>query len=152
MPLLGGLMRRCRRRGMAAPVLVVGGVLGFLEGDRRGSPGTQKLRVLLAQQANVLAALPKSVHLGARWRAEGDLRRGYREGPFEIDYGAPSTRKRGRQDLVVTNFSFSSRAVGSVREDTNQSIITVMIDSGFDSCMQRRRAHRRRDGKGIENT
>jgi putative transposase len=60
------LLRDCRRRGMTAPVLAVGdGALGFWKAVREVFPDTRAQRCWWHKQANVLAALPKSVHLGA---------------------------------------------------------------------------------------
>jgi putative transposase len=60
------LLRDCRRRGMTAPVLAIGdGSLGFWKALREVFPDTREQRCWWHKQANVLAALPKSVHPGA---------------------------------------------------------------------------------------
>jgi len=60
------LLRSCRRRGMAAPVLAVGdGALGFWKAVRDVFPDTKEQRCWFHKSANVLAALPKSAHPGA---------------------------------------------------------------------------------------
>lgn len=60
------LLRSCRRRGMAAPVLAVGdGALGFWKALREVFPETREQRCWFHKQSNVLAALPKSAHTGA---------------------------------------------------------------------------------------
>ena len=60
------LLRDCRRRGMAAPVLAVGdGALGFWKALREVFPNTREQRCWFHVQANVLAALPKSAHPAA---------------------------------------------------------------------------------------
>lgn len=60
------LLRSCRRRGMAAPVLAVGdGALGFWKALREAFPETREQRCWFHKQSNVLAALPKSAHPGA---------------------------------------------------------------------------------------
>lgn len=71
------LLRDCRRRGMVAPVLAVGdGALGFWGALREVFPATQEQRCWFHKIANVLAALPKSAHPGAKkalaeiWNAE----------------------------------------------------------------------------------
>jgi len=57
------LLRSCRRRGMAAPVLAVGdGALGFWKAVRDVFPDTKEQRCWFHKSANVLAALPKSAH------------------------------------------------------------------------------------------
>ena len=71
------LLRDCARRGMRAPVLAAGdGALGFWGALREVFPGTKEQRCWFHKIANVLAALPKSAHPGAKkalaeiWNAE----------------------------------------------------------------------------------
>jgi putative transposase len=71
------LLRDCARRGMRAPVLAVGdGALGFWTALREVFPDTREQRCWFHKTANVLAALPKSAHPGAKaalaeiWGAE----------------------------------------------------------------------------------
>nr|WP_328825585.1 IS256 family transposase [Tomitella gaofuii] len=60
------LLRDCKRRGMRAPALAMGdGALGFWNALREVFPDTREQRCWFHKQANVLAALPKSVHRGA---------------------------------------------------------------------------------------
>jgi transposase-like protein len=67
------LLRDLRRRGMQAPVLAVGdGGLGLWAALRDVFPATRAQRCWVHQAANVLAALPKGVHPGAR-RALAEL-------------------------------------------------------------------------------
>jgi putative transposase len=61
------LLRDCKRRGMAAPVLAVGdGALGFWKAVRDVFPTTKEQRCWWHKCGNILAALPKSAHPGAR--------------------------------------------------------------------------------------
>ena len=61
------LLRSCRRRGMTALVLAVGdGALGFWKALREVFPDTREQRRWFHASSNVLAALPKSVHPGAK--------------------------------------------------------------------------------------
>ncbi|AXH94829.1 IS256 family transposase [Ornithinimicrobium avium] len=61
------LLRSCKRRGMAAPVLAVGdGALGFWRALRDVFPETAEQRCWWHKIGNVLAALPKSVHKDAK--------------------------------------------------------------------------------------
>lgn len=61
------LLRDCKRRGMRAPVLAVGdGALGFWKALREVFPETREQRCWFHVQGNVLAALPKSAHPGAK--------------------------------------------------------------------------------------
>jgi transposase-like protein len=71
------LLRDCARRGMRAPVLAVGdGALGFWSALREVFPEAREGRCWFHKSANVLAALPKSAHPGAKkalaeiWGAE----------------------------------------------------------------------------------
>ena len=90
------LLRDCARRGMRAPVLAVGdGALGFWKArcarcSRR--PGAQ--RCWFHKIANVLGALPKSAHPGAKkalaeiWNAEDKDHAQAAVKAFEVAYGA----------------------------------------------------------------
>ncbi len=61
------LLRDCRRRGMAAPVLAVGdGALGFWAAVRAVFPATREQRCWFHVQANVVNCLPKSAQPGAK--------------------------------------------------------------------------------------
>ena len=61
------LLRDCRRRGMRAPVVMVGdGALGLWRALREVFPATREQRCWVHKVANVLNVLPKSVHAGAR--------------------------------------------------------------------------------------
>jgi len=71
------LLRDCKRRGMHAPVLAIGdGALGFWGGLREVFPEAREGRCWFHKTGNVLAALPKSAHPGAKkalaeiWGAE----------------------------------------------------------------------------------
>jgi putative transposase len=61
------LLRDCRRRGMGAPVVMVGdGALGLWRALGEVFPQTREQRCWVHKVANVLGALPKSVQAGAR--------------------------------------------------------------------------------------
>jgi transposase-like protein len=71
------LLRDCARRGMGAPVLAIGdGALGFWSAVREVFPQARAQRCWFHKIANVLGALPKSAHPGAKkalaeiWNAE----------------------------------------------------------------------------------
>lgn len=89
------LLRDCARRGMRAPVLAVGdGALGFWGALREVFPDTREQRCWFHKIANVLAALPKTAHPGAKkalaeiWNAE-DRRHGLDAvKAFDAAYGA----------------------------------------------------------------
>jgi putative transposase len=89
------LLRDCKRRGMRAPVLAVGdGALGFWKALREVFPDTREQRCWFHVQANVLAALPKSAHPGAKaalaeiYNAEDKDHALKAAKAFEADYGA----------------------------------------------------------------
>jgi transposase-like protein len=61
------LLRDCRRRGMRAPVVMVGdGALGLWAALRDVFPATRHQRDWVHKVANVLSCLPKAVQAGAR--------------------------------------------------------------------------------------
>jgi transposase-like protein len=71
------LLRDAARRGMRAPVLAIGdGALGFWSALREVFPTTREQRCWFHKITNVLGALPKSAHPGAKkalaeiWNAE----------------------------------------------------------------------------------
>jgi transposase-like protein len=89
------LLRDCKRRGMRAPVLAMGdGALGFWSGLREVFPETREGRCWFRKSANVLAALPKSAHPGAKkalaeiWGAEDKQHALAAVKAFEAGYGA----------------------------------------------------------------
>ena len=64
---MGELLRDLRRRGMRAPVVMVGdGALGLWRALREVFPATREQRCWVHKLRNVLGALPKSVQSGAR--------------------------------------------------------------------------------------
>jgi transposase-like protein len=89
------LLRDCRRRGMRAPVLAVGdGALGFWSALREVFPETRTQKCWFHKIANVLAALPKSAHPGAKkalaeiWNAEDRDHARRAAAAFKLAYGA----------------------------------------------------------------
>jgi putative transposase len=89
------LLRDCKRRGMRAPVLAVGdGALGFWGALREVFPETKEQRCWFHKIANVLAALPKSAHPGAKkalaeiWNAEDRDHARRAAAAFKLAYGA----------------------------------------------------------------
>jgi transposase-like protein len=88
------LLRDCARRGMRAPVLAAGdGALGFWGALREVFPGTREQRCWFHKTGNVLAALPKSAHPGAKkalaeiWGAEDKQHARQAAKAFEAVYG-----------------------------------------------------------------
>jgi transposase-like protein len=89
------LLRDCARRGMRAPVLAMGdGALGFWGALREVFPGTREQRCWFHKIANVLGALPKSAHPGAKkalaeiWNAEDKHHALDAVTSFKATYGA----------------------------------------------------------------
>jgi putative transposase len=89
------LLRDCARRGMRAPVLAAGdGALGFWGALREVFPETTEQRCWFHKTANVLAALPKSAHPGAKkalaeiWGAEDKQHARAAARAFDAAYGA----------------------------------------------------------------
>src|SRR5258708_9384271 len=88
------LLRVGAGRGVRAPVLAVGdGALGFWSGLREVFPETREGRCWFHKTANVLAALPKSAHPGAKkalaeiWGAEDKDHARAAVKAFEAAYG-----------------------------------------------------------------
>jgi putative transposase len=89
------LLRDCARRGMRAPVLAIGdGALGFWGALREVFPQARAQRCWFHKIANVLGALPKSAHPGAKkalaeiWNAEDRRHALDAVRAFETAYGA----------------------------------------------------------------
>jgi transposase-like protein len=89
------LLRDCKRRGMRAPVLAVGdGALGFWGALREVFPETKEQRCWFHKIGNVLTALPKSAHPGAKkalaeiWNAEDRDHARRAAAAFKLAYGA----------------------------------------------------------------
>ncbi|MDQ3344624.1 MAG: IS256 family transposase [Actinomycetota bacterium] len=104
------LLRSCKRRGMAAPVLAVGdGALGFWKALRDVFPQTREQRCWFHKIGNVLAALPKSVHKDAKaalaeiYNAEDKDHAMAAAKAFEAAYGAkwPKATAKVTDDLDV---------------------------------------------------
>jgi transposase-like protein len=89
------LLRDCKRRGMRAPVLAVGdGALGFWSALREVFADTLEQRCWFHKIGNVLSAMPKSAHPGAKkalaevWNAEDRDHARRAVAGFKLAYGA----------------------------------------------------------------
>ena len=121
---VGGPVRDCRRRGMCAPVLAVGdGALGFWKAVRDVFPETKEQRCWWHKIGNVLAALPKSAHPGAKkamaeiCNAENKAEAIKAAKAFANDYGAkwPKAVAKISDDLDVLLASSQPRpSIGCV--------------------------------------
>ena len=103
------LLRDCARRGMRAPILAVGdGALGFWSALREVFPTTREQRCWFHKIGNVLSALPKSAHPGAKkalaeiWNAEDRDHARRAVAAFKLAYGAkfPKAVAKITDDLV----------------------------------------------------
>ena len=100
------LLRDAARRGMRAPVLAAGdGALGFWAALREVFPQTREQRCWFHKTGNVLAAMPKSAHPGAKkalaeiWGAEDADHARAAAKAFAATYGA----KFGKAVAKVTD-------------------------------------------------
>ena len=100
------LLRDCKRRGMRAPVLAAGdGALGFWAALREVFPQTTEQRCWFHKTGNVLSAMPKSAHPGAKkalaeiWGAEDADHARAAATAFAATYGA----KFGKAVAKVTD-------------------------------------------------
>jgi transposase-like protein len=100
------LLRDAARRGMRAPVLAVGdGALGFWAALREVFPTTREQRCWFHKIGNVLSALPKSAHPGAKralaeiWNAEDREHARRAVAAFKLAYGA----KFGKAAAKITD-------------------------------------------------
>ena len=111
------LLRDCARRGMRAPVLAVGdGALGFWTAVREVFPQARAQRCWFHKIANVLGALPKSAHPGARkalaeiWNAEDKDHARAAVGKFEAAYGAKfpkaAAKVTGDEDELLAFYDY----------------------------------------------
>ena len=104
------LLRSCKRRGMAAPVLAIGdGALGFWAALREVFPDTAEQRCWFHKIANVLNTLPKSAQPDAKaalaqiWNAEDKDHAAVAVKAFAATYGAkwPKAVAKISDDLDV---------------------------------------------------
>jgi transposase-like protein len=140
------LLRDCARRGMRAPVLAVGdGALGFWGALREVFPATREQRCWVHKTANVLAALPKSAHPGAKkhlaeiWNAEDKTHALDAARAFEAAYGAKSPKAvakvTGELDTLLAFYDFPAEHWQHLRT-------TNPIESTFATVRHRTRVTR----------
>jgi putative transposase len=120
------LLRDCKRRGMRAPVVMVGdGALGMWSALGEVFPETRHQRCWVHKVANVLSALPKSVHPSAR-RALAEIRdaedRSHAEAAitsFGNDFGAKwpkaVTKIVDDTEVLLTFFDFPAEHWGHLK-------------------------------------
>jgi len=140
------LLRDCSRRGMRAPVLAVGdGALGFWGALREVFPDTGEQRCWVHKTANVLAALPKSAHPGAKkhlaeiWNAEDKTHAEQAATAFEAAYGAKfpkaTAKVTGELDTLLAFYDFPAEHWQHLRT-------TNPIESTFATVRHRTRVTR----------
>jgi transposase-like protein len=109
------LLRDAARRGMRAPVLAVGdGAIGFWGALREVFPDTREQRCWFHKIGNVLSALPKSAHPGAKkalaeiWNAEDKRHALDAVTAFQSAYGAKFGKAAPRSPTTSRNCWHSS--------------------------------------------
>jgi len=118
------LLRSCRRRGMAAPVLAIGdGALGFWKAMPDVFAETKEQRCWWHKTGNVLAALPKSAHPGAKaalaeiYNTEDRDHAVKAAQSFERDFGAKYPKAVAKitdgLDVLLEFFQLPRRALGT---------------------------------------
>ena len=153
------LLRDCARRGMRAPVLAIGdGALGFWGALREVFPQTREQRCWFHKIANVLAALPKSAHPGAKkalaeiWGAEDKEHALDAVKAFEAAYGAkfPKAAAKITDDLASCWRSTTTRpSTGSTCGPRTPSNVRSPR-SGTGPRSPRGRLPGRRAGHGVQ--
>jgi transposase-like protein len=111
------LLRDCARRSMRAPVLAIGdGALGFWAALREVFPQARTRRCWFHKIANVLGALPKSAHPGAKkalaeiWNAEDKDHARAAVKAFAAAYGAKfpkaAAKVTGDEDELLAFYDY----------------------------------------------
>src|SRR5918995_518222 len=137
------LLRDLRRRGMRAPVVMVGdGALGLWRALREGFPATPEQRCWVHVTRNVLGALPKSVHASAR-RALNEIigaedldhARAAIEA-FATDYGVKWPKAVAKvtddQDALLTYFDYPAEHWQHLRTTDESFKAGVALSAGWD--------------------
>jgi hypothetical protein len=137
------LLRDLRRRGMRAPVVMVGdGALGLWRALGEVFPATREQRCWVHKAANVLNALPKSVHAGAR-RALNEIAqaedRAHAERAIEAlvsDYGAKWPKAVAKvvddTEALLTFFDYPAEHWLHLRTTDERFKAGVALSAGWD--------------------
>ena len=128
------LLRDCGRRGMRAPVLAAGdGALGFWNALREVFPETTEQRCWFHKTGNVLAALPKFAHPGAKKALARS--------------GAPRTSRMPWPPSTAFEAAYGAKfpkATAKITEDGDQLLaFTTTPPSTGSTCARRTRSNRR---------
>jgi len=131
------LLRDCARRGMRAPVLAIGdGALGFWGALREVFPQARTQRCWFHKIANVLGALPKSAHPGAKkalaeiWNAEDRRHALDAVRAFETAYGAkfPKAVAKITDDVEELLAFYDYPAEHWIHLRTTDEIVNPLLD------------------------
>jgi transposase-like protein len=141
------LLRDAARRGMRAPVLAIGdGALGFWGALREVFPQARQQRCWFHKIANVLGALPKSAHPGAKkalaeiWNAEDKNHARAAAAAFEAAYGAkfPKATAKITDDLEELLAFYDYPAEHWIHLRTTDEIVNPLsrlrLVGGLDPC------------------
>jgi hypothetical protein len=165
------LLRDAARRGMRAPVLAVGdGVLGFWGALREVFPQAREQRCWFHKIANVLGALPKSAHPGAKkalaeiWNAEDKNHARAAVKSFEAAYGAkfPKAVAKITDDVeeLLAVYDFPAEhwihlrttnpiVILSARNDHACELLVCVVDGVGDAAVQHGRVVLETRGVGV---
>ncbi len=154
------LLRDCARRGMRAPVLAIGdGALGFWSAVREVFPQARTQRCWFHKIANVLGALPKSAHPGAKkalaeiWNAEDKDHARTAVRAFAAAYGAKFPRAAakitGDEDELLAFYDYPAEHWVHLRT-TNPIESTFATVRLRDEGHQGPRVQGRRAGDGVQ--
>jgi hypothetical protein len=135
------LLRDAARRGMHAPVLAIGdGALGFWGALREVFPTSREQRCWFHKIANVLGALPKSAHPGAKkalaeiWNAEDKRRALDAVASFKAAYGAKFAKAVAKitddLDELLAFYDFPAEHWIHLRTTNPTVILSPRIDHG----------------------
>ena len=134
------LLRDCARRGMRAPALAMGdGALGFWGALREVFPTTREQRCWFHKIANVLGALPRSAHPGAKkalaeiWNAEDQQHALDAVTSFKAAYGAKFGKAVAKitDDLEVLLAFYDYPAEHWIHLRTTDEIVNPLAGRGL---------------------
>jgi transposase-like protein len=134
------LLRDCARRGMRAPALAMGdGALGFWGALREVFPTTREQRCWFHKIANVLGALPRSAHPGAKkalaeiWNAEDKQHALDAVTSFKAAYGAKFGKAVAKitDDLEVLLAFYDYPAEHWIHLRTTDEIVNPFVGRGL---------------------
>ena len=154
------LLRDCARRGMRAPMLAIGdGALGFWSAVREVFPQAATQRCWFHKIANVLGALPKSAHPGAKravaeiWNAEDKDHARTAVKAFAAAYGAKFPKAAAKitedEEELLAFYHYPAEHWVHLRT-TNPIVISVRHGPAPDQGHQGPRVEGRRAGDGLQ--